>query len=490
MTSRAGSRPALVREYGIAALAAGLALLVRGVLPIQAGLSLYTLAVGAIAASGWYGGRGPGLLALAITTAGTLYWFIPPADSFRLPSDYALGLVLFIALGLVLIEFAAGRRRVQSALEESERRFRLMAETVPEMLWIESIAPREMMFASARYEEIWGRPLADLQRDPEVWIEAIHPDDREGVRSAYRRWLAGAGSDRFDAMFRIVRPDGANRWIRSRATLTRDERDRPHRAAGVAEDVTETKRASDAVAKAQAELIHVTRVTTMGQLAATIAHEANQPLAAIAANGGAALRYLAREPPNLDKAREAAADIVRDAKRATDVVAKVRALTRKGPGGKERVDVNRTIDEVVLLTRGEAQENHVVLETRLSADVPPVLADRVQVQQVLLNLILNAIEAMSRSGEGPRELIIRSAKEPPNDVVVTVADNGVGLDATTADRVFDAFYTTKPDGMGMGLAICRSIVHLNGGRIWATPNRPRGAAFHFTLPIAAGPASS
>ncbi len=459
-------------------------MLVRGLLSIAPGLSLYTFPIAAVVISAWYGGRGPGFVALILCTAGTLYWFIPPSDSFTLPAEYAVGLFTFAALSLLLIEFGAGRRRVERELAESERRFRLMAETVPELLWIESIRPRAMLYASPRYEQIWERSLDELHRDPDAWRAAIHPEDKEQVRSAHARWLAG-DHDRFDVTFRILRADGETRWIHSRGTLIRDAQGRPHRAAGVAEDVSEAMRAEEALVKAQADLAHVARVTTMGQLTATIAHEVNQPLAAIAIAGGACLRYLAKEPPEIDKIREATAQMVKDADRASEVIARVRALTRKTPGRREPLDVNEAIAEVVALIRSEAQKRRVALQTRLSPGLPRVVADRVQVQQVLLNLIINGIEAMSDPAEGPRDLIVGTAKELPNDVVVSVLDSGTGLGTAAVERVFEAFYTTKPGGMGMGLAICRSIIQSHGGRIWVSSNSPRGAAFHFTLPAAA-----
>jgi PAS domain S-box-containing protein len=475
----------LLRRYGLAVACAGLALLLRGALPFREGLSIYQFPVAAVVVSAWYGGRGPGWLALLICATSILYWLIPPPDSFSLPPDHVLGLCVFVFLGLLLTEFSVGRRRAEHAMEESDRRFRLMAETVPEVLCFESIAPRRMLYMSPRYEQIWGRPVGDLERDPDAWIDAVHPEDKGDVSSAQKRWLAGEGSGRLDVTFRIVRPDGATRWIHRRGTVICDEQGRPYRASGLTEDVTEEKRAEEALAQVKSDLAHVTRVTTMGQLAASIAHEVNQPLAAVATNGNACLRWLAREPPNLDEAREAAARIVRDANRAAEVVANVRALTRKTPARKDWVNVNDTIGEVMTLTRVEAQKGRVALRTQLSPDVPPVLADKVQLQQVLLNLVVNGIEAMSGAVAEPRDLVIGSAKDVTNDVLVTVRDSGAGLDAGTADRLFDPFYTTKPGGMGMGLAISRSIIESHGGRIWAAPNTPRGAVFHFTLPAGA-----
>jgi PAS domain S-box-containing protein len=484
MKSQRKMRDLLVR-YGLALAFASTALLLRRALPVKEGTTVYQLPLAAVVLSGWFGGRGPGLFTLAICVTGILYWLIPPVDSFDLPADYTLGLCLFIGLGLLLVEFSAVRFRVERALEESEKRFRVMAETVPEMLWLESIEPRATLYASPRYEQIWGRPLRELERDPDAWIEGVHPEDKDSVVSAHQRWLAGEGSDRLDVTFRIVRPDRGTRFIHSRGTLIRDEQGRPWRASGIAEDVTEQKRGEEALAKAQTDLAHVARVTTMGQLAASIAHEVNQPLAAIAMSCSASLHWLSRAPPNLEKAREIVAGIEKEAIRAAEVMTKVRALTRKTPPRKDPVDVNETIREVIALTRTEAEKGRVALQASLSPDVPEVLADRVQLQQVLLNLIINGIESIGATPDGPRELVIGSARHVPSGVLITVRDSGAGLNGGPGQRLFEAFYTTKPSGLGMGLAISRSIIELHGGSIWATPNTPRGAVFQFMLPAGA-----
>jgi C4-dicarboxylate-specific signal transduction histidine kinase len=239
--------------------------------------------------------------------------------------------------------------------------------------------------------------------------------------------------------------------------------------------------------EARSQLAHVVRVTTLGELTASIAHEVNQPLAAAVINGNACMRWLAADPPNLDEARQAVARLVNDANRASEIIAQVRALTRSSPPEKAWLQINDIIVATVGLLESEIQKNQVSLRTHLSDDVPLVQGDRVQLQQVILNLILNALEAMSRITEGPRELVISSALNDSKGVLVKVHDAGVGLAPESRDRLFNAFYTTKPDGMGMGLAISRSIVEAHGGRIWATPNSPRGAVFQFVLPIGLEP---
>ena len=258
----------------------------------------------------------------------------------------------------------------------------------------------------------------------------------------------------------------------------------------VVERTSQLMKASEALREAQAELARINRVTTMGQLAASIAHEINQPIAAALTNAQAALRWIAAQPSDLEEARCALDRIVRDGNRAGEVLSRIRNLVRKSPPRRDQVDVNETILEVVALTRREAERHRVALQTRLARDLPPVWGDRIQLQQVILNLLTNAIDAIKVSGEGPRELLVGSGRDDAQGVLVTVRDSGPGLDPEGLERLFEAFHTTKPDGVGMGLAISRSIVEAHGGRLWATPNAPRGAVFQFTLPLEAGEASS
>ncbi|HEY3134497.1 MAG TPA: GAF domain-containing protein [Blastocatellia bacterium] len=249
----------------------------------------------------------------------------------------------------------------------------------------------------------------------------------------------------------------------------------------------ERKRTEDALHHAQAGLAHVARVATLGELTASIAHEINQPLAAVVNNAGACLRWLAAQ--NLEEARQSATRVIADGHRAGEIIGRIRALAKKAPPRKDWVDINDTILEVIALARSEVQRSGVALKTQLSDDVPHILADRIQLQQVMLNLIINAIEAMSGVRESPRELLVGSGKNEQQDVLVGVRDSGPGLDPKTVDHLFDAFYTTKPQGMGMGLAISRSIIESHGGRLWATANDNGGATFQFSLPTGGQKAS-
>jgi len=247
-------------------------------------------------------------------------------------------------------------------------------------------------------------------------------------------------------------------------------------------DVTERKRAEEALHQTQAELAHVSRVTTLGELVASIAHEVNQPLAAIVADANASLNWLATRTPDLGGVREALAGIVKDGHRAADVIQRIRQLATKTGPQKARLDVNDVIREVVPLVGTEVRSHEVSLRIDLAPALPPVLADRVQLQQVLINFVINGIEAMASVDDRLRELVIRTQPHDDDQVVVAVQDAGVGIDAQKTDQLFSAFYTTKPHGMGMGLSISRSIIEAHGGWLWATANPEHGATFHFALP--------
>lgn len=263
-----------------------------------------------------------------------------------------------------------------------------------------------------------------------------------------------------------------------------------HQGVAFVLDLSELKRAEAEAREserryreAMMELAHANRVTTMGQLTASIAHEVNQPIAAVVSNAQAGLNWLAARPPNLEQLRETLNYIVSDGMRAGDVISRIRALIKKAPPQKEGLDVNQAVLEVIALTRGQAAKSSVSVRTQLAEALPLVQADRVQLQQVILNLIVNAFEAMSGVSEGARQLLISTGRDASDGVIVSLRDSGPGLDPKHAERLFDAFYTTKAAGMGMGLAICRSIIEAHGGRMWAGANEPRGAVFQFTLPI-------
>jgi C4-dicarboxylate-specific signal transduction histidine kinase len=250
-------------------------------------------------------------------------------------------------------------------------------------------------------------------------------------------------------------------------------------------EIAERNRAEEALRQAQGDLARISQVTTMGELTASLAHEVNQPIAAAVTDANTCLRWLTRDQPDLGEAREAASRMVRDAARATEIISRIRSLFKKGTPQRELVDVNETIRGMIELLRSEATRYSISMRTELSENLPKIMGDRVQLQQVLLNLMINSIEAMN-DVRGPRELSIKSQSADDEHLMVSITDTGVGLPPQQADRIFDSFFTTKRDGTGMGLRISRSIVESHGGRLWSADNPPRGASFQFTLPCNAG----
>jgi len=313
----------------------------------------------------------------------------------------------------------------------------------------------------------------------EIARQRIHPDDI----ALFQRVAERASTQGTDFAFehRLQMPDGSIKYLQIVAHPVRIGPDNLLEFIGAVRDVTEQKLSEDALHQARAELAHVARVTTLGQLTASIAHEVNQPLAGIMTNANACLRLLAQSPPDIAGANETAKRSIRDATRAADVIARLRALFQKQKATREPFDLNEAIKEVIALTRRELQRGRAMLRTELATRIPFVDGDRVQIQQVLLNLILNALDAMSGVEDRARELVIATALQE-DEICVTVQDSGIGLEPQDQERIFDAFYSTKSGGMGMGLSISRFIVESHRGRLWAVPNVGPGATFHFSLP--------
>jgi PAS domain S-box-containing protein len=308
----------------------------------------------------------------------------------------------------------------------------------------------------------------------------IHPDDV----AFYQQVVERATREGKDLAFehRLQLPDGSIKYLQIVAHSFRDEATDAVEFVGAVMDITERKCSQDALDRARLDLAHVSRVSTLGQMAASIAHEINQPLAGIVINGNASLRWLAGESPNLSEAREATSRIVRDGQRAGDVITRLRSLFRREGSPKERLSLSEVVQEVIAITRGEVQKGGATIRTDMAEDLTLVMGDRVQLQQVVLNLIMNAVEAMNGVQDRPREIVIRAVHGQGDEVQVAVQDSGVGLDPQGKEKLFDAFYTSKSVGMGMGLAISRSIVEHHGGRLWAVSNDGPGATFLFTIP--------
>jgi len=372
------------------------------------------------------------------------------------------------------------RRHAEEALRRSEAHLaeaQALSKT-GSFSWVPNAGPtEEQLYMSDEWFRIRGYDRR-TPMTPEIMFERVHPDDRGRVQENFNRTLAeGRG---FDIEFRLALPDGSVKYLHSVARALRDTS--RLEIIGAVMDVTATKRATEQLQHAQAELARITRLTTMGQLAASIAHEINQPLTGIVTNAHTALHWLDVGHLDLDKTRMAAERIVRDGQRASDVIGRIRGLMTKSTPQVVKVDINGVIDEVLALTENELRMHSVVVFTKFAPKLAPVSGDRVQLQQVILNLVLNAIDAMASVSDRPRVLRIGSQLRTGGEVLISVHDSGPGLDPETTEKIFSPFFTTKEKGIGMGLSICRSIVETHGGRLWTEPGTPHGAIFQLTMP--------
>ncbi|HXJ42751.1 MAG TPA: MHYT domain-containing protein [Bryobacteraceae bacterium] len=397
--------------------------------------------------------------------------------------------VTLLVLGLVSISALVDRRfsaqttareeseLLRRQLEKSEEQLRVLIETIPALAWT-SLADGSYEFFNRRWLEYTGISLEQMQCAGSTM--PLHPQDIDEHLDKWRSALATG--ETFENEARLRRAAGGEyRWFLIRGMPLRDERGNIVKWYGTMTDIEDRKLAEEALRNANAALAHLTRLMTLGEFAASIAHEVNQPLSAVVNNAQACLHWLAGSKPNIEKASEAVRRIVRDGIRAGEVIAQTRALCRKTRTEKQRLDMNEAIEDVLALTQGEVRTKRIALRTELATRLPAVLGDRVQLQQVVLNLVMNGIEAMSSVEDRPRELVIRTQEVEDDQVGVTVQDSGTGLEPENMERIFDAFYTTKLQGMGMGLSISRSIVQDHGGRVWATRNEGSGTTFHFTL---------
>jgi PAS domain S-box-containing protein len=363
-------------------------------------------------------------------------------------------------------------RRSESYLAEAQR----LAHTGS---WVWRVAGRDALYLSEEWYRIYGFDPEEGIPAWEARLARVHPEDRARWQGVLDR-AAREKSD-YHVEFRILLPDGTVKYIHTIGHPVSNGLGELIQFVGSSTDITERKRAEEALRQAQSELARVTRVTTMGELTASLAHEVNQPIAAAVTNANTCLRWLARDRPDVEEARAAAIRIVKDGTRAAEIISRVRLLFKKGTPQRESVEVNEVIREMIILLRSEATRHNILVGTELATDLPPVMGDRVQLQQVVMNLMLNGIEAM-KDVDGTRELSIKSQRAANDQILVSVSDTGVGLPPRQAEQIFDAFFTTKPHGTGMGLRISRSIIESHGGRLWAANNSVRGASFYVTLP--------
>jgi PAS domain S-box-containing protein len=374
------------------------------------------------------------------------------------------------------------RKRAEESLRASEARWRSIFEhsvvgigTTDRNKRYLSANPALQDMLGYSEEELRGLTLA----------EVTHPDDREATdRGLDAVW--GRFQETYHIEKRMIRKDGDVIWVNVTAAPVPATESNPEFLPAIVVNITEQKRAEEALRVSRAELARVSRLTAMGELTASIAHEVNQPLAAIVASGNACRRWLAGAEPNLDRARDSVDRMIKDAHRASEIIIRIRSMTRNAPPVQQAVDITDVIADVLSFARGELLAKGVSVRLALLEGLPCIIGDRVQLQQVALNLVMNAVEAMASVTDRERVLAITSQRLDDDSLVVTVEDSGLGLDAANAERIFDTFFTTKPSGMGMGLSISTSIVEAHGGRLWASPNLPHGTAFHFTLPVASG----
>jgi PAS domain S-box-containing protein len=385
-------------------------------------------------------------------------------------------LVMMATLGSQIGQFT------ERALAVNELRLRVnMLQQIPVAAW--SVTPDGTPdIAGQGWFDYTGQTPEYVNSHPEAWMACIHAEDRERASRAYWEGIRSGRGFTMEARF-LRASDGTYRWHLNRTVAVRDPEGNILRFVGTSTDVHDFRQMQEELRNTQAEFARITRVMTMGELTASIAHEVNQPLGAIVTSAASCARWLAAKPPQMDKARRALERIVNDGRRAGAIMQRIRGLMKRQTPRKSWLDINETIIEVIALAQYQLRRNDIFLKTQLAQGLPLVQGDKVELQQVLLNLIVNAIEAMSGIAERRHELTIVSATDGPDAVGVEVRDSGKGLDAERAARLFEPFYTTKAEGTGIGLSISRSIVEAHGGQLSAAANAPHGAVFRFSLPV-------
>jgi C4-dicarboxylate-specific signal transduction histidine kinase len=375
------------------------------------------------------------------------------------------------------------RQRAEAALRRSEAYLADAQRLMHVGSWACNIVTREAIHSSDEHTRLFGFDPYGGAPSLDEFYERVHPEDRDRVISTLRT-AARAGKD-FEMYFRVVLPDGTEKYLYTVGHQVFKPSGEPGESLGITMDVTERRRADEErerLRQLEADLAHVTRVTTMGELTASLAHEIKQPISAAMTNAKTCLRWLDRDQPDITEAREAASRIIKDITRASDIMNRIGFIFKKGSPQRELLNVNDLIQEMIALLRNEAARYSISIRAKNANDLPKVMADRVQLQQVLMNLMLNGIEAM-KDMTAARELTIKSEQEDNHQIAISISDTGAGLHPEQAEQIFNAFFTTKPQGIGMGLPISRSIIESHGGRLWIVAPSSHGATFQFTLPI-------
>jgi PAS domain S-box-containing protein len=373
------------------------------------------------------------------------------------------------------------RKRSEEALRESATRLQLATAATRIGHWDWDLRTNEVYF-SLEWKRQLGYQDHEIPNRFEEWESRLHPDDLQRTIKALEDYIAGRKAD-YAIEFRLRHKDASYRWIYTRAEKQFDDTGNPYLLFGCHVDITERKQAEEDVRQHREELSHVTRMATMGELAASLAHEINQPLTAIRSYAQAAQRLLVDDTPDLDEVGKILAGIVAGNRRAEEVIQRIRMVMKNEQLEWSRLDIKKFIKEVVSFVRKNAEEYKISLRLDLDAELPQIFGDRVQLQQVVLNLIINGLEAINAGEDGFRELVVRASKDEPDVVTISVRDSGTGIAEENKDRIFDSFFSTKSKGLGMGLSISRSIIEEHGGRLWATRNPDQGTTFSFTVPI-------
>jgi len=391
---------------------------------------------------------------------------------------------LILAMAFDLSRHVLRASRLIRELEESEYRMSLAANAAKLGVWVKDLKTKEI-WASGNWRRLLG--FTESERlDLDHFLKKIHPHDRDLFNTNLTHAISGGGY--YETDYRVLLADGQTRWIASRGQVEFNGGGKPTVLRGVSIDITERKQAEMEVLQQRGELTHLSRVTMLGELSGSLAHELNQPLTAILSNAQAAQRFLAQDDTRLGEVRDILKDIVAEDKRAGEVIRRLRLLLKKGELQKQEIDVHEVVEDVLHLIRSDLVNQGMTVKTELAAMSPIANADRVQLQQVLLNLVLNACDVMARDSTSSHRLVIGTRQGPGEPLLVSVSDDGTGIAPENLEKIFDPFFTTKAQGMGLGLSICRTIITTHGGKLWAANNPERGATFHFTLPAHAGTA--